>query len=310
MAERRGCSAIGDEDMKVASIGNPICHLAECPIWNDKDGALYWTDILEKRIWKYQPRNNIIEVEWEGDLMVGGYAFAENNDLVMCTNKGVYLLRRKSSSGRASNLELLFDISMADDERFNDITTDPMGRIFAGTLTKRRQDGILYRLESGKEPVVVLEGIGTSNGMTFSLDLKHFFHTDSHARTITRYKYDPATGDIGHPRIFYRGLERDGVPDGITIDLQEHIWVACWGGSKIIRLDPRGRIVQRLSVPAIQPSSVVFGNEGMDELYITSACEGGADLTGGIDGEGRYLGGETFRVSPAVAGRKEWPARF
>ncbi|UCG57546.1 MAG: SMP-30/gluconolactonase/LRE family protein [Phycisphaerales bacterium] len=296
--------------MRVGSIGNPICRLAECPIWNDNDNTLYWTDILEKRIWKYQPESNVIGVEWEGDLMVGGYAFTEDNDIVLCTDKGVYRLSRKSRGGRASELQLLFDIPMADDERFNDITTDPRGRIFAGTLTERRVDGILYRLESGKAPVAVLKDIATSNGMTFSLDLKYFFHTDSRARTITKYEYDPGTGDIGNPHVFYRGSERDGVPDGITIDLQDHIWVACWRGSKVIRLDPDGSVVRELPVPAIQPSSVVFGNENLDELYITSACQGCADLAKGTDGEGRYLGGEIYCVSPGVTGRREWPARF
>ena len=296
--------------MKVQSIHNPICHLAECPIWNYTEKTLYWTDILEKWIWKYDPHRGTIEVEWEGDLMVGGFAFTKNNDVVLCTHKGVYLLSRQPGVDQDSALRLLFNVPMADDERFNDITTDPRGRIFAGTLTKRRKDGILYRLEQHKLPLVVIENIGTSNGMTFSLDLKYFYHTDSHARTITRYDYDIETGNIKNPLVIYQGQEENGVPDGITMDTEGYIWAACWRGGKVVRIDPHGSIVQELAVPAVQPSSVIFGGESMNELYITSTCQGGVDLIRGLDDQGRYLGGEVFHISLDVFGRKEWPADF
>jgi D-xylonolactonase len=206
--------------VNVQSIHNPICHLAECPIWNDTERALYWTDILEKRIWKYDPQSKTIGVEWKGSLMVGGFAFTKDNNLVLCTHKGVYLLSRQPGTQQDSALTMLFDIPMAYDERFNDIATDPRGRIFAGTLTKIRGNGTLYRLERQKPPTVVLGCIGTSNGMTFSLDLRYFYHTDSRARTITRYNYDIETGNIEDPHVIYHGLKKNGVPDGITIDTE------------------------------------------------------------------------------------------
>ena len=296
--------------MQVQSIHNPICHLGECPIWNEEEKALYWTDILEKRIWKYDTHSRAITVEWEGDLMVGGFAFTKSNDIVLCTHRGVYLLPRQRGGQKDQNLRLLFDIPTAEQERFNDITTDPKGRIFAGTLIKGRKEGILYRLEKGKSPAVVLEQIGTSNGMTFSPDLKDFYHTDSHARTITRYNYDSETGDIENPTIIYTALEQNGVPDGITMDTRGYIWVACWGGGKVLRIDLLGTIVRELPVPAIQPSSVIFGGDRMTELYITTACEGGEDLTRGLDSKGRYLGGEVFHIDLDLAGRNEWPADF
>ena len=296
--------------MDVRSINNPICHLAECPIWNYSERALYWTDILERRIWRYDRATGEIRIEWQGDAMVGGFAFTPTNDLALCTEKGVYRLDRQSNAAAGSSLRLLYDVPMAADERFNDITTDPKGRIFAGTLTTRREQGILYRLEKGRPAEVVLRDIGTSNGMTFSLDLKHFYHTDSHVRTITRYDYDTDTGDIANPCAIYKAAEADGVPDGITMDTEGFIWVACWRGCKVIRVDPAGQIVLELPIPAVQISSVAFGGNDMNELYVTTACEGGADLARGLDYGGRYLGGEVFCAHVDAVGRKEWPADF
>jgi len=289
--------------VKVSSIGNPICRLAESPIWNDTEKALYWTDIPARRLWRYDPRSGDITLEWEGDLVIGGFAFTESNDIVMCTDKGVYKFVRPAGS-----LHLLVEIPMADDERFNDITTDPRGRILAGTLTERREEGLLYRLERDKAPAVILRDIGTSNGMTFSLDRKYFYHTDSHIQTITRYDYDLASGDIQNPCIIYHGKKEDGSPDGITMDAEGFIWVACYRGGKIIRIDIDGKIVRELPVPATQPSSVMFGGNDLNELYVTSASQGATDPVKGLDDQGRYLGGEVFRIRPGVTGRKEWRA--
>jgi len=295
--------------MQVTSIGNPICQLAECPIWNDQERALYWTDILGKRIWRYHPQTEAIDPAWQGDLTVGGFAFTPAQDMVLCTDRGAYYLARQGGA-HEQEPSLLYDIDLAPQTRFNDITTDPEGRIFAGTLTPQRKNGILYRLEQGKDPVVVLEDIGTSNGMTFSLDLRSFYHTDSHVRTITRYDYDRASGQIENPRIIYQGGEENGKPDGITLDSEGFIWVACWRGSQIIRIDEQGEIVQTIPIPAIQVSSLMFGGDKLDELFVTTACEGGADLERGLDASGQYLGGEVFRLKPGVTGRKEWAANF
>jgi len=191
---------------------------------------------------------------------------------------------------------------------FNDITTDPEGRIYAGTLNRSSPTGCLYRLELGREPVRLLEGIGCSNGMTFSLDLQHFFHTDSLARRITRYEYDRRTGDIRSPSVFFQGEPPDGLPDGITLDAEGHLWAAFWGSAAVRRLDPAGRVVQEVRFPAAQVSSVMFGGPGLGELYVTSAAEDAADLSTGCDAGGVFLGGPLYRFRPGVRGRPEWPA--
>jgi sugar lactone lactonase YvrE len=294
----------------VESIGNPNCRLGECPIWNESEQALYWTDILAKRLWRYDRQRGAIEIVWQGEMMVGGFAFTGDNGIVLCTEKGVYKLRRSTSEAPPGELELLFEIPMAADERFNDITTDPRGRVLAGTLTDRRVEGVLYRLERGKNPIPVLRDIGTSNGMTFSLDQRYFYHTDSHVRTIRRYDYDIETGAIGNPEVVYEAREENGVPDGITMDSEGCIWVACYRGGKVVRIDSEGRMIQEVPVPAIQVSSVAFGGASLNELYITSACQGASDQNDGIDSEGRYLGGAVFRAPLTVTGRIEWRANL
>jgi D-xylonolactonase len=285
-----------------------ICHLGEGPLWHVGQQRLYWTDIYERRIWVYDPATARSRVFWQGKLQVGGFAFRRDGALVLCTDRGVYRLEVGPDGAPEAEPRLLFPIPMARDEMFNDITTDPEGRVYAGTLDRTRPTGCLYRLERGRQPVRLLEGIGCSNGMTFTLDLRSFFHTDSNARRITRYAYDRESGEIGSPRVFFQGSSPDGLPDGCTLDAEDHLWVAFWGAAAVRRLDPGGRVVQEFKFPARQVSSVMFGGPTLEDLYVTSAAEDAADLSTGRDANGVFLGGPVYRVRPGVRGRPEWPA--
>ncbi len=284
-------------------LDNPLCELAEGPLWHRGEEALYWTDINGRRLWRHTPSTGRTEMVWEGAMKVGGFAFRRGGGFVLCTDKGIF-----KADPALAGWKKLHEIVLADDERFNDITTDPRGRIFAGTLKRSLADGTLYRIEQGREPVVVLRGIGISNGMTFSMDERTFFHTDSFARSITAFDYDSVTGKIANPRVFYQGTERDGSPDGITIDREGFIWVACWGAAQVIRLDRRGKIAGRISIPAKQPSSVIFGGSRLDTMFVTSAHEGSADPVRGLDGAGCFLGGHVYYFETKTTGRPECEA--
>ncbi len=287
-----------------------ICHLGEGPLWQAGQGRLYWTDIYGRKIWVYDSDTSQSRVFWQGELQVGGFAFRRDGALVLCTDRGVYRLEVGPDGAPAAEPRLLYRVPLAGDEMFNDITTDPEGRIYAGTLARSGPTGCLYRFERGRDPVRLLEGIGCSNGMTFTLDLRFFFHTDSLARRITRYEYDRRSGGIGCPRVFFQGSGPDGLPDGLTLDAEDHLWVAFWGAAAVRRLDPDGRVVREFRFPARQVSSVMFGGPSLEDLYVTSAAEDAADLSTGRDAHGVFLGGPLYRLQPGVRGRPEWPAEL
>ncbi len=287
-----------------------ICHLGECPVWNVKEQKLFWTDILNRRIWTHNPIEESSKPFWEGEYQVGGFAFTEAAGMVLCTDEGVFLLDAKEVGKLNGRPKKLFHIPLDKGEMFNDITVDPQGRIFAGTLFKNGAYGTLYRLEKNKEPAAVIRELACSNGMTFSLDKKIFFHTDSIPKRITAYQYDVATGRIYNPTLFFEGNQSQGSPDGMTLDTEDHIWVAFWGEGVVRRLNPDGKIVEEIRLPAKQPSSVIFGGRGLSDLYITTACENGADIKKGLDEKGEFLGGPVYRYKTNLKGRPEWLADF
>ena len=61
----------------------------------------------------------------------------------------------------------------------------------------------------------------------------------------------------------------------MTSDTQGNLWIAMWGGAEVTRWNPNtGTMIGRVSVPALQTSSVVFGGRDRNELYVTSARVG------------------------------------
>jgi sugar lactone lactonase YvrE len=232
--------------------------------------------------------------------------FDAADNLVMLTDQGVYRLSM-AVHGEARP-EFLVDPGLRPGERFNDATADAAGRVIAGTMMPGHFDGRLFVLEKGKLPRVVLDGIGISNGMAFTPDRSRLLHTDSKRGRITSYRFDPGTAVLSDPRVFYQAAEPDGIPDGITRDADGCVWVACWGASQVVRLDEGGALVERLPIPAMQVSSVMFGGDGLADLYVTTSCEGHANRALGTDAQGRFLGGYVYQVAAHARGVPEWPA--
>ncbi len=290
------------------AITDRIFHLAECPLWNIDELALYWTDILNGEIWKYHEASGTLAMVWKADMLIGGFAFRQTGGLVVCSDKGIFTL--PGNFKPTDQAVLVWDIRFEAGERFNDVTTDPAGRLIAGTKSGNGKNGKLYSLTRGKEPEVLLTGLDISNGMTFSPDQRYFYHTDSSYCTITKYDYSLNTGSISNPVPFYRGEPASGFPDGITMDASGNIWVAFWGASCIRKLSPGGLTEKEIKVPAIQPSSLIFGGKDLNRIYITTACEGASDLETGRDKDGNFLGGTVFSDAPGSFGRAEWYANI
>jgi sugar lactone lactonase YvrE len=56
--------------------------------------------------------------------------------------------------------------------------------------------------------------------------------------------------------------------------VEGNLWIAMWGGARITRWTPKGKLLEQFAVPALKVTSCVFGGPDMDELFITSARVG------------------------------------
>jgi L-arabinonolactonase len=242
------------------------CLLGEGPVWSVAEKALYWIDIESPALHRWYWGASETQT-WSLPALVGALAIRERGGLVLALRTGIHTFDLTSG-------ELTF---VADPEgelpgtRYNDGTVDPAGRFWIGgmVLTGEPRAAGMYRFSADGVAVKVLSGIGCANGAGFSPDGTVMYHTDSDTRTITRYEFDAATGDIRNPTVFVS--DDDCTPDGLTVDAQGFVWSAKWDGSRIVRYAPDGSIDRVIPVPVQRPTSVTFGGPDLRTLIITTA---------------------------------------
>jgi sugar lactone lactonase YvrE len=87
--------------------------------------------------------------------------------------------------------------------------------------------------ETGCRPdriLLLVDGLGTVNGLGFSPDGRTLCHSDSQAavRRVWASPYDPATGVMGASRPFIDVALLPGKPDGAAVDRQGGIGRRRW----------------------------------------------------------------------------------
>ena len=273
------------------------CETGEGPLWHPMERRVYWGDIPQGRLFRHNPYTGHHEQFYAGRV-VGGYTIQSDGSLLL------FMDRCSVAVLRDGNLEFLVDeIVDETDNRFNDVIADPAGRVFCGTMPgPDGRPAKLYRMDLDGSLSTVLDSVGLSNGMGFTTDQKYMYYTDSLARTIFRFDYDIESGELTNQQVFVETPDDGSIPDGMTVDSEDHVWSARWDGSSLYRYAPDGTEVARIEFPARKVSSVIFGGRDLTDMYVTTA--GGHEKP--TEGAGA---GALFRVNVGVRGKPEFLSR-
>ncbi len=279
----------GEKSLEVELIADYACETGENPLWHPIEKRLYWCDIPNGRIFRYDPAHGTHEQCYQG-RPVGGFTIQVDGSLLLFMDRGTIAIWREGSL-----TEVVAEIPAERASRFNDVIADPRGRVFCGTMSTDANKGRLYRLDLDGSLHVILEGIGCSNGMAFTLDRKGLYYTDSLAYEIYFFDYNIEDGSISNQRVFAAFSEADGLPDGATLDADGRLWSALWDGYSFVRLSADGKIDERVILPTRKVSSVAFGGEDYSDLYVTTAG-------GNAKEENGASAGALFRVKAQTRG--------
>ena len=274
------------------------CHLGEGPTYDPSDGALYWFDILGRRLLRQAAPGEQPSIQ---DLpeMASAIAAVDGERQLLVTETGLHLRDRRT--GRLT-LHLAIEADVAT-TRSNDSRTHPSGAFWIGTMGKKaeRGAGAIYWYRAG-ELRTLYPGITIPNSICFSPGGDVAYFTDTPEGVLWRVDCDPATGlPRGEPAIFVdrRGVE--GGIDGSVTDADGLLWNAVWGIGRVDAYAPDGRLLRSIALPARQTTCPAFFGAGADRLVVTSAREGLDAAKLAAD----PLAGQTFILDIAVRGRHD-----
>jgi sugar lactone lactonase YvrE len=86
----------------------------------------------------------------------------------------------------------------------------------------------------------------------------------------------------------------------LTVDAEGCVWSARWGRAAVMRHGTDGKVLDSIRLPVTNITSVCFGGDHLDRLFITSAQEAGKKA-----GSAGWL----FQIRLNVRGASEFKSR-
>lgn len=283
-----------------------LCTLGESPRWHSGDQALYWVDIAENRLHRWDSVSGAT-ITRTFDQPVACFAFRAGGGLLLGMKDGCAIIDDLGDEPQPIGTQVLAD---RPNHRMNDGRTDLRGRFWVGSVNsaKDADNAALYRLDTDARLAEIEGGMLTCNGAAFSADGTRFAHTDTPSHTVRLYDCDPATGTLSNRRILHQfpaGVGPDlGRPDGGSFDAEGCYWTAMFDGWRVVRLSPAGDILADIRLPIQRPTMIAFGGKDGCTAFVTTARTG-LDETALAAQPGA---GGVFSFTVDVPGVLEWPA--
>lgn len=238
----------------------------------------------------------------------------EKDQFIVGADKQLLLINWDGFTIVAEVIRVLCELSVTG-VCFNDAKTDSYGRLYVGTkidasgdmfdFSRRAGSLYVYTMQNGL--VELKNNVGFANGIAFNERLNIMYFVDSYDLNIKQFSWDSKTGKVANEKIIdlsKYGKHKEVFPDGLTIDIEGNLYVAMFGGGKILKINPATKKIKEIETPIEQVTSMVFGGKTLRSMYITSS---GSDNSKFMkDGKKKtitYPNGYTFRIKDmGVAG--------
>ena len=238
--------------------------LGEGPYYDYRNGNISFIDIVGKKLFILDKNKELKEVLFN-EKIGAAIPIKDSNGFLVFGETKVFLYQN-------DEIKEYKDISsiVSKGMRCNDAKADRKGRIWFSTMVDdgiSKPHGGLYTIIDDK--IICMQETKLGNGLAWNKDNTKFYFNDSIEHKVFIYDYDINTGLISNRKVL---AEIDGIPDGMTIDDNDNLFIAIWGGNRIeVRDSISGKILDIINIPTKLVTSCTFSGENYDELIITTA---------------------------------------
>ncbi|HKV45865.1 MAG TPA: SMP-30/gluconolactonase/LRE family protein [bacterium] len=268
-------SVVG-EAPEVERIGTGFL-FTEGPLWHPLERFLLFTDISGDCIWRWNGEGGMQAVRTPSH-MANGLTYDRQGRLIVCEHATSRVTRTErdgaitvlASRYGGKELNSPNDVVGKGDGAIY-FTDPPYGRMAPRGLPRPQQLGFrgVYRIAPGDGGLRLLSAdFDRPNGLCFSLDERRLFVNDSARNHIRVFDLD-AEGTLAGGRVWAETLgEGGGVPDGMKIDSEGHLYSCGPGGLHVF--DGAGTCLGVIRAPET-PANFTWGDPGLRSLFI-AAC--------------------------------------
>jgi sugar lactone lactonase YvrE len=251
---------------KPRNVWNAECVLGEGPVW--ADGALWFVDIKQRRIHRLAGEER---TSWDSPEQIGFLLPAESGGFVAGLESGLHRFDPESGG-----FTLLAEVEPElPGNRLNDGVVDPSGRLWFGSMDNGEGEatGSFYSYRAGELRLSGLPKIAITNGPAISPDGRTLYWVDTKGQTV--HASDMAgDGTLGPSRLLVRLGEKEGFPDGPTVDAEGCIWISLYWGWEARRYSPAGELLDSVAFPVSNITKIAFGGDDFRTAYATTARHG------------------------------------
>jgi len=229
----------------------------------DKNGTLF--------VVNYQKDGTVGKVNADGSVelfvtlpygsIANAIMFTQEGDMLLADFKGHNILRINGKTNAVSVY-----VHHGGFNQPNDITINKKGQLFASDPNWKDGTGRIWRIDTNKEAVKLVEGMGTTNGIELSPDEKILYVNESVQRKVWAFDVD-SKSNLSNKRLFYEFP--DFGMDGMKCDAEGKLYVTRYDKGTIAILSPDGKLVREVEMKGKKTSNITFGGHDGKTCYVT-----------------------------------------
>lgn len=277
----------------ITQLTRPFEH-GEGPHWDERKKTLYFVDSYAGRLHSLDGvTGELHTVQFQG-VVTAVFTVKDDTKLFIVANNKSLLSVKWSGKTEDGNQQVLLATVEIDKptNRFNDGKVDRSGRLWIGTMAGEVRPGVVkanqgnvFRVNAGDiidnkatlNPEIIIPEVTISNGICWNRLNEIMYYIDTSSYKVMAYNFNLHSGtvDLNTATVIFDFTEHKkfvGAPDGMTIDRDDNLWVALYGGGCIVHINPRSKIVIRIvAIPSRYVTSVIFGGLELETLYVTTS---------------------------------------
>ena len=242
---------------------------------------LWFTDVEARRVYCCDT-NGIVLVAFETMQHPVGLGWDAAGKLMISTLEQRVL----RSDGRTVDAEI--DLAEYVPYNGNDLVVDGAGRAYYGSVgapmdrpTEFTGAGSVVLIDGEGIARTAAEGLSFPNGMVLTPDGSTLIVSESVGRCLTKFRVGP-DGSLSQRAVF---AALDTIPDGICLDAEGAVWVACPTTTEVQRVREGGEVLERIDTGRTVLDVELGGDDG-HTLYVATA----PDISHTRAGEGPHTG--------------------